>query len=112
MTGWPAAASASSAASTSACHSAVAGGTQAHEDAIGAVDLGRAQRLAVHGHDARAVLAGRLRDELLQPGAQGRQVRLDDEGQLVAAGRARAPMAAPSTSAGLSSASARVQRRP
>ena len=64
---------------------------------------GLAQRLAVDGHDADALLAGGLGDELLEPGAQGRQVRLDDEGQLVAPGRASAAMATPSTRAGLSS---------
>ncbi len=65
---------------------AVAGRTQADEDAIVAVDLRCTQGLAIDGHDAHPILAGGLGDELLQPRSQRREVGLDDEGQLVATG--------------------------
>ena len=53
------------------------------EEAVGAVAVGRRERLAHHGQDPGAVLAGRLRDELLDPVAE-RAPRVD--GELVATG--------------------------
>ena len=58
---------------------------EADEDAIVAVDARRRERLADDGHDAVAVLAGALGDELLDPVAEALERRLDDQGQLVAA---------------------------
>ena len=51
-TGWPAAASASSAASVDSCHCSIRAGGDAHEDAVVVVHAGIAERLAVDRHDA------------------------------------------------------------
>ena len=59
-------------------------GAQVDEEAVVAVDLRRAQRLAVHGQDALALFAGALGEQLLQPGAEGGDRRRGDERQLVA----------------------------
>jgi hypothetical protein len=62
------------------------GVAQVQEGAVRAVDVGGAQRLVDHRQDPLAVLAGRLGDELLDPEPEGLQRRIDDVGQLVAAG--------------------------
>ncbi len=49
----------------------VAGHREVHEQAVVAVRLRRPGRLAGHGEDAGAVLAGALRHQLLDPGGQG-----------------------------------------
>ena len=54
------------------------------EDAVVAVGRRGGERLAVDRHDADAVFAGALGDELLHPRPEGRQLAVDDEGQLVA----------------------------
>ena len=41
------------------------------EEAVGAVDGGRADGLALDGDDADALFAGRLGDQLFEPGAEG-----------------------------------------
>ena len=46
------------------------GEAQIDEDAIGAVAIGRRQRLEIDRHDRLPVLAGRLGDQLLEPGAE------------------------------------------
>ena len=50
-------------------------------------------------HAARALLAGGLGDELLDPQAERRVLGGDDDGHLVATGRASSPMAMPSPAA-------------
>ena len=59
------------------------------EEAIVAVDRRRAERLAHDRHGAGAVLAERLGDELLHPEAHGRERRIEEVGDLVAARCAR-----------------------
>jgi hypothetical protein len=54
------------------------------EDPVVAVRVRCAERLVGHGQDALALLAGRLRDELLDPEPEARDRVLDREGQLVA----------------------------
>ena len=58
---------------------------QVQEGAVVAVDAGVADRLVGDRQDALALLARRLRDELLDPQPEGLQRRVDDVGQLVAA---------------------------
>ena len=60
------------------------GGLDRDEDAVVAVDRGRAQRLAGDGQDALAFLAGALGDQLLDPQPDGFQRRRGDERDLVA----------------------------
>ncbi len=59
---------------------------QVREHAVVAVDARAADRLLGDGHDARAVLAGRLREQLLEPEAEHREVARRGDGQLVLAG--------------------------
>ena len=59
---------------------------QGDEHPVVAVDLGRTRRLAVDRHEAGALLAGALGEELLEPGAQRGDRRRQEEGHLVAAG--------------------------
>ena len=76
-----------------------------HEEPVVAVDLGRTRRLAHHRHEAGAVLAERLRHELLEPEPERGHLGGQAEGELVAARPPRRPpSAAASTSAGLSPA--------
>ena len=84
MSGWPAAVSARQPGVHVAMPVAVALRAEAHEDPVVAVDVRLAEGLAVDRDDADAGLARRLGDELLEPGAERRQVWLDDEGELVA----------------------------
>ena len=63
---------------------------QVDEQAIVAVGRGRAERLAIDGDDALAVLAGGLGEELLEPGAEVVDAGRGDERQLVDAPRGRA----------------------
>ena len=58
---------------------------QRREDAVVPIGAGGSELLEVHRQDARALLAGALGDELLDPGAQRRQRRLEDQRELVAA---------------------------
>src|SRR5438445_12767322 len=55
------------------------------EEAVGAVRLRLSGRLAVDGNDPASLLAGALGDELLQPGAERREVLAEQEGELVGA---------------------------
>jgi hypothetical protein len=57
-----------------------------HEDAVLAIDRGRSERLVVHGHQALAVLAERLGQELFDPGAEAAELAREHERHLVAAG--------------------------
>ena len=59
-----------SAASSSSCAVVFGRGAQIDEEAVVAVDGGVAERLAVDRDQALAVLAGRLGDQLLDPGAE------------------------------------------
>ena len=62
------------------------GEPQIDEDAIGAVAIGRRQRLEIDRHDRLPVLARRLGDQLLEPGAEALDAGRGDERELVAAG--------------------------
>ena len=61
------------------------------ERPVRAVGLDRAERLGVDRHDPDAVLAGALRDELLRPRAEGRDLVVGQERQLVAAALGQRP---------------------
>ena len=74
------------------------------EDTILSVDVGRAEWFADHGHDADALLAGRLRDELFHPAAEARDLFGQGDRELVAAGLADSPIIAPSVAPGLCAA--------
>ena len=80
-TGWPAARRVLSAASAGSCLALA----DLHEEAVGAVRLDLAERLARDRQHARAGLAGRLGDQLLEPEADRGQIGGQHEGQLVAA---------------------------
>ena len=64
---------------------------EADEDAVVAVPVGRAERLEVDRHDPDAVLAGTLGDQLLEPGTERRDLRVGDEGELVAPALRKGP---------------------
>ena len=64
---------------------------EADEDAVVAVRLRLAERLEVDRHDADAVLAGALGDELLGPRPERRDLVVGQERQLVAAGAGERP---------------------
>src|SRR5207253_7042983 len=64
--------------------------TQAHEQAVIAVQVGRAERLASDRYDARPPLARGLGDELLDPETERPKARPGDQGELVASGPRRA----------------------
>ena len=59
------------------------------EEPVVAVALGRAQQLALDREDAATLLTGRLGDELLDPGAEARDLLGQDERELVAPGSRR-----------------------
>src|SRR5262245_30477852 len=82
ITGWPASQSGALGVGVLVRVLAVA---QVQEDAIVAVRLGRPDGLVDDRHDALAVLARRLGDELLDPEPERLQRRVDHVGQLVAA---------------------------
>ena len=63
-----------------------AAGPQIDEEAVAAVDIRRAERLAIDRNKSVAVLAGRLGDQLLGPGAEIRNFRRREQRDLVAAG--------------------------
>ena len=54
------------------------------EDAVVAIRCHGGERLTVDGHDADAVLARAFGDQLLDPRPEGRELSVDDKGQLVA----------------------------
>ncbi len=58
---------------------------QVDEQPVVAIDIRRAQRLADHGQDALALLAGALGDELLHPITKVAKPRRGDKGHLVPA---------------------------
>ena len=94
----------SSAATASSCFGIrFARQPQIDEQAIRAVDVGRAQRLGVDRDEALALLAGRFGEELLEPGAEIGDAGRGDDRDLVAARLCRArPGSSPSTTPGFS----------
>ncbi len=86
-TGWPAASRAATLASWLA--SAVSVQPHVGKDAVVAVDLGRADGLAVDGRNSLPQLAGGFGDQLLQPRAQVVDLRRSEDGDLVASGVGR-----------------------
>ncbi|RIL08911.1 hypothetical protein DCC79_12545, partial [bacterium] len=67
----------------------VAAQPEVHEQAVGPVRVGRAERFVGHRQDPGARLARALGHELLDPHADARDRRRGDERQLVAARRGR-----------------------
>ena len=61
--------------------------SQSHidEQAVAAINVGLAERFAIHGMNPFPVLARRFRDQLLEPGAQVADPRRRDQCQLIAA---------------------------
>jgi hypothetical protein len=56
----------------------------AYEESVVAIRFDGSERLAIDGHNADAVLAGALSDELLCPGAEAIDRFVNDKGHLVA----------------------------
>ena len=81
--GWPC--STSVARRWSASRVRGVGQLEARKEAVRPVDLGTSERLAADRHDALAVLAGRRRDQGLDPGLERAERRRPAEGELVAA---------------------------